>query len=72
MGKVIELGCLTKLDIPADKVLEGAIGKMEGVVVLGWDKNDELYFASTYADGGTIIWLLEVCKKRLLTPAFNE
>lgn len=37
MAKVIPLGCVTYLDLPADRVLESAKGRMEGVVVMGWD-----------------------------------
>ena len=29
---------------------------------------DEEYFASSYADGGTVLWLLERLKKRLIDP----
>lgn len=65
-GDVIPLGCVTRLDLPADRVLEGAVGRMEGVVLVGYDKDGDFYFASTYADGGTVLWLLEQCKKKLL------
>lgn len=67
MGRVIPLGCITKLDLPVDRVLESAKGMdLEGVVLLGYRKNGDQYFASTYADGGEVIWLLEMCKKQLL------
>lgn len=66
MGEIIELGGVTKLDIPADRVLEKAIGTMEGVVLVGYDKNGVLYTASSYADGGQVLWLLEACKNRLM------
>ncbi len=64
---VIPLGNITKLDIPANRVLEGAIGTLDGgVVVMGWDKDGELYFASSIADGGEVLWLLEKAKSELL------
>lgn len=66
MGTVTDIGCITRLDLPADRVLESAIGKMEGVVLMGYDKDGSHYFASTFADGGEVLWLLEQCKKRLL------
>jgi hypothetical protein len=66
MGKVIPLGGVTKLDLPVDKVLEAAKGELEGAVVMGYTKEGEIYFASTYADGGEVLWLLEQCKKQLL------
>jgi hypothetical protein len=66
MGEVIMLGCVTSLDIPVARVLDMAKDHLEGCVVMGWDHHGELYFASTYADGGTVMWLIEMCKKRLL------
>ena len=66
MGKVIPLGNVTKLDLPVDRILEAAKGSLEGVVLMGYDKEGEYYFASTYADGGEVLWLLENLKKRLL------
>ena len=38
----------------------------DGVVVLGFDDDGELCFASSIADGGTVIWLLEQAKLALL------
>jgi hypothetical protein len=69
MGKVVDIGCITKLDLPADRVLEAAKGEFEGVVLLGFKTDGTTYFASTYADGGTVVWLLELCKKQLLEVA---
>lgn len=66
MTKVIPFTGITKLDIPTDRVLDAAIGKLEGVVIMGWDKDGKEYFASSYADGGTVIWLAERMKKMLL------
>lgn len=66
MGKVIELPCITKLDLPPERILENAkplIG--EGVVIIGWDKENQLYFASSIADGGEVLWLMELAKKQL-------
>lgn len=66
MGNVIPLGGVTRLDLPVDRVLEGAKGKLDGIVILGWDKEGYRYFASSYADGGEVLWLLEQCKLELL------
>ena len=62
MGKVLPFGGLTKLDIPVDRILEEAKGKLDSVVILGYDKDEEEYFASSMADGGEVLWLLERCK----------
>ena len=66
MAKVIPLGGVTRLDLPVDRILEAAKKKLEGVVLLGYDKDGAFYFASTYADGGEVLWLLEKLKKQLL------
>lgn len=65
-ARVIPIGCVTRLDLPVDRVLDQAKETMDHVVVMGWDKDGELYFASTFADGGEILWLMEKCKEALL------
>ena len=65
MAKIIPLNCVTRLDLPVDRVLEAAKDKLEGVVLIGYDKEGEFYAASTYADGGIVSWLLDECKYRL-------
>lgn len=67
MSNVIRFNGITRLDIDPDVVLEAAVGKLEGVVVIGYDKDGNEYFASSYADGGTPLWLLERLKLQLLT-----
>jgi len=67
MGDVVNIGGITRLDLPADQILEKAIGNLEGVIVIGYDNGGEEYFATSYADGGEVLWLLERCKKVLLS-----
>lgn len=66
MSNVIQFHGITRLNLDPDVVLENNKGKLEGLVILGYDKNGEEYFASTYADGGEVLWLLARCKKMLL------
>ena len=66
MSKVIPFTGITRLDMPPDIILEQAKGKLEGVIVIGFTNDDGEYFASSYADGGTVNWLLDRCKQRLL------
>lgn len=66
MAKIITFTGITKLDLPADRVLEAAKDQLEGVVILGYTKEGDEYFASTYANGGTVNWLLDRCKQKLL------
>lgn len=66
MSNVIPLGCVTRFDLEPDVVLENLKGKLAGFVVVGYTTEGEEIFSSTYADGGTALWLLERCKKMLL------
>ena len=59
---------VTRLNLPVDRILEGAIGKMESLIIIGYTKEGNEYFASTYSDGGDVLWLLERCKQDLLNP----
>lgn len=65
-AKIFEFNGITKLDLDPNRVLESAKDKLEGVIVIGFDKEGEFYGASSYADGGTVLWALEILKKRLL------
>lgn len=58
-------GIVTK-DHDSDVMLKLAAGELNEVVIVGWDKKGELFFSSNVADGGTVLWLLEKAKKRLL------
>lgn len=66
MSNIIPIGGITTLDIPEDQILEEAKGKMNGVVLMGWKEDGELYFASSFSDGGSVLWLMEKCKEALL------
>jgi hypothetical protein len=66
MSNVIPFNGITRLDLNPDMVLENTKGKLEGVIIIGYDKDGEEYFASSYADGGDVLWLLERMKMRLL------
>lgn len=65
-AKILQFRGVTRLDLPPDQILEAAKGELDGVLVIGFSKDDELYTASSYADGPTVLWLLEMTKKRLL------
>ena len=72
MSNVILFNGITKLDLDPDMVLENTKGKLKGVILIGYDKGGEEYFASTYADGGDVLWLLERMKLRLLSGENND
>ena len=66
MSNVINLSCITNLDLPADRILEGVVGRVNKVVLMGYDKDGKEYFASSIADGADVVWLAERMKKQLL------
>ena len=73
MSKVILFTGITKLDLPPDRILEKNIGTgLEGVVIMGYDKDGQEVFASSYADGGVVLWLIERLKQRLLNVEVPE
>ena len=67
MSNVIRLPCVTTLDLQPDVVLDGAMSKLKTVVIMGYDHDGNEYFASSVADGGDVMWLMERVKHRLLT-----
>lgn len=69
MSEVVKFPGITRLDMPADLILQEATGKLSGVIVIGWTKDEIEYFASSIADGGDVLWLLERFKKSLLETA---
>jgi hypothetical protein len=66
-GKVIHLNQITDMDMLPKQILQGALeADLDGLVIIGYDKDGEEYFASSYADGGLILWLMARAKLRLL------
>jgi len=67
-AKVLSLNMLTRLDMPAEKILNGALNAdLESAIVIGYTKDGNEYFASSLADGGDCLWLMERFKLALLT-----
>ncbi len=66
MAIIIPLNNITYLDLDPDQVLKNIIGKLNSVVVLGYDLEGDEFFASSIADGADVCWLMERCKKQLL------
>lgn len=72
-NNVIPFNNITRLDITVERVLDAAKDQVtEGVVVLGWDENECLYFNTSIADGGEVLWLLEKAKQAMLTIPPND
>lgn len=72
-AEIHNLNCITRLDIPPDRVLQAALDAgLTGVIVAGWDQDGQLYTASSYADGGDALWLVEKFKQRLISVCSDD
>jgi hypothetical protein len=66
-NNVVILPVVTRLDIPAERVLNTALAAdLDGVVVIGQRKDGSYYFSSSIADGGDVLWQLEWAKAALM------
>lgn len=65
-AKVLWFNGETKLPIPCDRVLNGAVGKLKECVLVGLDNDGKLYIASSEPYLPDILWLLERARKEVL------
>lgn len=64
---LVYLDIVTRHNIPPERVLKCALeADVKDIVICGYTKDGEEYFASSLADGGSVLWLLERMKKMLL------
>lgn len=68
-AQILDFTGITSLDIDPDRVLAKAQGQLQAVVVIGYDQDGQLYVATSYADGGDMLWALEQAKRKLLEIA---
>ena len=69
MSEVVQFRGVTRLDLDPDRVLENTKGQLKQFVIIGYGTDDEFFFSSTMADGGDVMWMLEVAKLKLLRIA---
>lgn len=70
MGELVHWNGITTLDTAPEMVLDSAkAADLQSVFVMGYDKDGEPYFDASMADGGTMLWLIEICKARLMAIA---
>ena len=62
---VVEWGGITKLDLDPKRIIDQARAT-------GYDSEKDFYFASSKADGGGVLWLLELAKRRLMDIACEQ
>ena len=63
---VVILPVVTTIPLDPDRVLTQAVGKLDKVVVIGYDKDGEEYFASSTSDGGDVVWMMGRAKHKLM------
>ena len=67
MGEVVNIGGVTRLAIPVDRVLSAALDAgLTGVIVVGEYGDGTEYFASSYAGGPETLWGLMRAQRKLL------
>lgn len=70
MTNVIVLPVVTSLDVPAERILQGALDDdLEHAIVIGRNQDGTIYFASSLADGAEVNWLLDHAKLALFQAA---
>lgn len=66
-SNVVILDVLTKLDIPADRVIKSALEiGYESIAMVGYDKDGDILFSSNLASAEKILWMLEKFRDRLM------
>jgi hypothetical protein len=59
-------GEVTYLDIPSDRVLEAAAGKLRTVLVVGFTEDDEVYIAASTGEKAVIHYLAALAQKAII------
>ena len=65
MGEVEEFTGTTTLPLDPDRVLSNAMGKLETVVIVGYDHEGREYFSSSISDAAEVTWIMRRAEWRL-------
>ena len=72
-SNVVDIDCVTFLDIPAEKMLEAAKdANLKHIVIIGEYEDGEEYFTSSTSDCPLALWMLEQAKRALFDMAAEE
>lgn len=72
-AEIVEFDRITRLDIPADRIIAKAqAAGLTDVVIIGYTADGDEYFASSKADGGSVLWMMERAKVALLSIADRD
>lgn len=63
---------ITPFNMPADVMLDKAKGHLDDVVIVGWDKDGDLFFSSSIGNGPEVNWLLDLAKRELLNVGAGD
>lgn len=70
---VVDIGCITVLDIPAEKILDAAkLAGLKHVIVIGEYEDGDEYFASSTSDRPLANWMIDRTKLEILEDAGEE
>jgi len=69
--KIIYIDNETNLDIDPDRVIKAAIGKLESVAIVGYDKDGKLYMSSSCGDYFEINYLLDKYKQLIMNTEIS-
>ncbi|HJS82862.1 MAG TPA: hypothetical protein VJ742_08535 [Nitrososphaera sp.] len=72
MAEIINLNCITTLDIPPDRILESAQGKLETALIVGENMEGKFYFASSVAHYGEMLLMLEEARQYVMEHYRNQ
>lgn len=59
----------TRQDLDPDKILNGAVGQLKEVVIVGYAKDGSFWFASSRSSGPESLWMLAQAQRKLLEIA---
>jgi hypothetical protein len=67
MSNVIPIGCITRLKLDAQQILNAALDAgLSDVVIMGFNNDGNEYFASSDPDAGNVLYHLERSKHKLM------
>lgn len=71
-SNVSQMNNISTMPLLPDQILCEAVDELETVVVLGYDREGDEYFASNISDGPEVVWLLERSKIALLAVTAED
>jgi hypothetical protein len=70
---VVILPVVTSLSLPPERILNAALeADLDTVLVLGYDKAGNFYFAGSEASGPENVWLCEMGKHKLIQITIDD